>query len=148
MKEVWRDIAGYEGYYKISNLGNIKSLVREVNAGIRHSKTVIKKGRILKSGYTMDGYDTVCLSKNNIRKTYRVARLVGGHFVDNPENKPQINHIDGDKHNNGGINLEWVTAKENTSHAYQSGLINSSAVTKRLEPYFNTRKRGQDGRYY
>lgn len=70
--------------------------------------------------------------KNGYRKSYRIHRLVARYFVDNKFNKPYVNHIDGNKHNNNSYNLEWVTAKENTSHAYESGLITTRKPIKAI----------------
>lgn len=69
------------------------------------------------------GYLRLNLCKDGIRKTFPVHRLVGIHFVDNPEGKPFINHKDGVKTNNWATNLEWVTASENAQHAYDAGLV-------------------------
>lgn len=101
MIELWKDIEGYEGLYQVSNLGRVKSL---------------KKGKILKQHDNGKGYMQVGLWKNNKGKCYYVHRLVSEAFVDNPENKPQINHKDKNKTNNCVYNLEWVTCKENQHH--------------------------------
>ena len=104
MKEVWADIEGYEGLYQVSNYGRVRSI---------H----IMKPRIHK------GYCNVNLRKGYEMKSYRVHRLVANAFIDNPENKPEVNHIDAVKHNNNVSNLEWVTAKENMKHAEDNHLI-------------------------
>lgn len=70
----------------------------------------------------MQGYVYVCLFKNNRQKTFRVNRLVALMFIPNPENKPEVNHKDGNKLNNCVSNLEWNTTKENIEHAYRTGL--------------------------
>lgn len=106
-KEIWKDIQNYEGMYRISNYGNIKSL---------------KRKHLLKSSTSPKGYSLVGLCKTGKPKTFRLSRLVGKHFIPNPENKPQINHIDGVKANNNVKNLEWATAQENTRHALKTGL--------------------------
>lgn len=100
--EEWKDIEGYEGLYQVSNLGRVYSC---------------KSDRILKpSG---DKYLHVALCTNNKPKTTLLHRLVAEAFISNPENKPQVNHIDGDKMNNMVDNLEWTTAQENINHAYK-----------------------------
>ena len=113
--EIWKDINGYEGYYKISNLGNVKSIDRFDGVHDR-------KGTIIKQNLKQNGYLQVGLRMHNKRKWFGVHRLVAIHFIENPENKPQVNHIDGNKKNNTVGNLEWVTPKENQNHATKLGL--------------------------
>lgn len=110
MKEKWKEIEGFNGRYLISNTGRIKSLKR-------------KKERILKLQKGVGNYLQVNLSKNGISKPYRVHRLVAKAFIKNTENKPDINHIDGNKHNNCILNLEWCTKSENMQHAVKTGLF-------------------------
>ena len=110
-KEIWKDILGYEGLYQVSNSGKVKSL----------SFNRTNKSRILKNAITR-GYVHITLFFKNKRKVTRIHRLVGTHFVPNPENKPEINHKDGDKTNNNDWNLEWVTSYENSIHAIHTGL--------------------------
>lgn len=85
----------------------------------------MRKRKILKSYKNVSGYSTVRLSKNNKVVNCMVHRLVAQAFITNSKNKPQVNHIDGDKTNNTADNLEWVTGKENTHHAYNTGLATS-----------------------
>ena len=118
MKEIWKDIEGYEGLYQISNLGNVKSLHRIANIPNGHRKV---KERILKQTENR-GYRAVIISKEKTRKEFSAHRLVAFHFIPNPENKPEVNHIDGNKSNNKVENLEWVTPSENIRHSYAVGL--------------------------
>ncbi len=113
--EIWKDINGYEGYYQISNRGNVRSVDRFDGV---HDRA----GTVIKQSLKPNGYLQVGLRKHNQRKWIGVHRLVAIHFIDNPENKPQVNHIDGNKQNNTVENLEWVTAKENQHHAARTGL--------------------------
>ena len=108
-KEIWKDIKGYEGYYQVSNLGNVRSLDRVGRTG----KNL--KGRVLKQK-TTKGYNMVGLYKDGKQKHKTVSRLVAKAFVNNPDKKPEVNHIDENKQNNKADNLEWVTAKENSNH--------------------------------
>ena len=105
--------------YQVSNYGNIKSLARQR----RNSKGIyMQKEKLLSLTNTSTGYKKVELVKNGKKKSYKVHRLVAMAFIDNPENKPQVNHIDGNKINNHVDNLEWVTSSENCIHAYNTGL--------------------------
>lgn len=117
-KEIWKDIKGFEGYYQISNYGNVKGLTRKVKKwdGEKIIKEKIKIADLTK------GYYRIALYKKNKIKKEQIHRLVATHFILNPENKPQVNHIDGNKLNNHVSNLEWVTQSENQIHAYKIGL--------------------------
>lgn len=106
--EVWKDVVGYEGY-QVSSHGRIKSF--------KKNKPCIRRQWPHYRGYLMVG-----LSNNNIRKCFKTHRLVAVAFVENPLNKKQVNHIDGDKKNNHFKNLEWVTNQENSDHAWRTGL--------------------------
>ena len=110
--EIWRDVINYEGFYQISNMGRLKSL----HYG---------KSTILNSGTARDGYKNVTLTVNGKKNYYRLHILVARAFIPNPENKPCVNHIDGDKSNNRADNLQWVNHSENTQHAYIMGLAKS-----------------------
>lgn len=122
--EVWKDIEGYEGLYQVSNLGRVKSLERNVvySGQTRHVKERIMKQTEKKGGRCEQGYLQICLKKNNVVKNFRVHRLVANAFIQNPEGKETVNHIDGNKHNNCVDNLEWLTQEENNKHAYTTGL--------------------------
>ena len=111
--EEWRLIEGYEGY-QISNYGRVKSF----------KNNMIK---ILRPKLEIWNYLIVRLSKNDVIRAFKVHRLVAKAFIPNPDNKPQVNHIDGCKMNACASNLEWTTARENTQHAYDTGLSQSGA---------------------
>lgn len=118
--EVWKDIEGYEGLYQVSTCGNIKSLAKPRKNG--NGRSYIQKEKLLKQSFTTTGYKKVELYKDGKRKSFKVHRLVAIAFIPNPDNKPEVNHIDGNKINNNIDNLEWVTSSENSIHAYETGL--------------------------
>lgn len=118
--EVWKDITDYEGLYQISNYGRVKSLGNNKE----------RKEKILKGGIS-NGYCIVLLAINNIRKIYRVHRLVAIAFIENKENKLEVNHKDTNKLNNKIDNLEWKTSSENKRHAFENGLYDN--VIKKIK---------------
>lgn len=127
MKEIWKDIKGYEGLYQISSFGNVKSLDRYIIN--KNGDKQYFPGKYLTQGIS-DSYLKVTLSKNNKQRTFRVHILVARAFIPNPENKPEVNHIDGNKKNNKVNNLEWNTRSENELHAYRNGLAKPSNKQK------------------
>lgn len=115
MVEEWRDIKGFEGYCKVSNLGRIMSLDKKVK--IRGNKYRIIKGRILKPTPSLTGYLYVSLFKqSNEEKRMYVHRIVATAFIPNPYILPQINHKDENKQNNCVENLEWCTPSYNMNY--------------------------------
>lgn len=110
MTEIWKDVDGYDGLYQVSNFGRVKSF--------KH-----KTPRILKAKAHTGGYLRVELYGNGQADGRFIHRLVAQTFIPNPENKPTVNHIDGDKTNNRIENLEWATQHENNQHAVKCGLI-------------------------
>lgn len=113
MEEIWKDVKGYEGRYKVSNLGNVKSLIG-------------RKERVLRPLNQSKGYYKVILYNKGNRENRCIHRLVAESFISNPENKIDVNHKDGNKHNNNVSNLEWNTRSENMKHAYRIGIISIS----------------------
>lgn len=124
--EVYVDIRGYEGYYQISNYSNVKSLDRVIKQKTGKTQTI--KGRILKQRTNPGGYYYVELSKNGTKATFAIHQLVAQAFLDNPGNKPIVNHIDGNKLNNSLTNLEWATYSQNLQHAYKTGLRRTVSI--------------------
>lgn len=128
--EVWKPVPGYESLYEVSPNGVIRSLSRLVKckskAGTPYN--MIKHGKQL-SPFDSGGYLAVFLVDNDgVIKARAIHRIVAKVFVDNPDNKPQVNHIDGDKHNNSASNLEWVTQSENMQHAKNTNLWNPNGI--------------------
>ena len=111
MREEWRDIRGYEGYYQVSNFGNVRGIARRGCSG-----------KVLKPSLSTTGYPFVVLSVGCEAKSRKIHRLVAEAFVPNPDGLPEVNHINGDKEDFRIENLEWVTHKENLQHAARTGL--------------------------
>mgnify|MGYP001769294390 CR=1 FL=1 len=119
---MWKDIKNYEGWYQVSDSGQVRSLDREVK--YRDGRKRVFKGTVLKPRFTK-GYPTVNLGKNKKMETFQVHRIVANHFLEKPSYAECVNHIDGIKTNNNVSNLEWVTYARNNQHAREMGLNNS-----------------------
>jgi hypothetical protein len=109
--EVWKDVVGNKDY-QVSNYGRVRSNKKH------------HEGKILKSNIDRNGYEYVMLYKNKKAKLHLVHRLVAEAFIENPENKTQVNHIDFNKANNYVENLEWSTPKENVVHSRRANRLN------------------------
>lgn len=118
MFENWKDVVGYEGLYQVSDKGNVKSLKSN-------------SPKLLKQSPTNCGYMKVQLYQNGKGKMLYVHRLVAKAFLPNPQQKEEINHLDGNKANNVLSNLEWTSRSENQLHAINIGLRESSPMTGR-----------------
>ncbi len=124
MEEIWKDIKDYEGYYQISNFGNVRSVDRYVTQEMPQNKcmaTRLLKSVPLKVTTRKLGYQVVEFNKDNKRKVFYIHRLVADAFIDNPDNKQEVNHKDYNPSNNHVENLEWTTHKENSLYSVEGG---------------------------
>lgn len=141
MIEIWKDVVGYEGIYKVSNTGKIKSL--------NYNKT--GKEKILATTINKHGYEDVTLYNKKLKKTipYRVHRLVAIAFIENddPINKTQVNHKDECKTNNNVNNLEWCTPKYNMDYGTRKERAMKSNEKSGYEKMQKTRKEKGIGRH-
>lgn len=122
MKNSYKDILGYENSYIVYDNGVVESLDRYVNVKSKYDKLHkhFIKGRVIKHIINNNGYHTVSLAKNGIQKRYLVSRLVAQAFIPNPNNYPEVDHIDENKDNNCVGNLRWCTRQFNNTHGIQS----------------------------
>ena len=116
MKEIFEDLIGYEESYQISDKGRIFTKRRLDGNRIIY-------GKELHPTITQDGYLKVGLTRNGETKRFYLHRLVALHFIENPQNLPQVNHKDGNKFNNNVSNLEWCTKEQNLEHAVEHSLM-------------------------
>jgi len=138
MKEIWKPVPLFEESYKVSNFGRVKSIKRIIK--VRTDKTkrnYVYSGQIRVTHINKFGYRRIKLTvrENSVyrQKSYVIHRLVAMVFIPNPKNKPQVNHIDGNKLNNNVSNLEWCTAKENIRHAFRTGLYKKPITNEQVK---------------
>ena len=115
---IWRDVVGYEGLYQVSDNGDVKRLSRKIFCVKNNSHSTLKE-MIMKTKIDRYGYEVIGLIKNKKKEYPTIHRLVAKAFIDNKENKPQVNHINGIKTDNSVCNLEWCTNIENQRHSYR-----------------------------
>lgn len=135
--EVWKDVVGYEGLYKVSNKGNVMSCERYVNTCGGGKRLV--ESKILKPFKCPGGYQEVNLWKNNKMKTTMIHRIVAKAFLENPYSLPEVNHKDENKENNSVDNLEWCTSKYNANYGTRNARMIEQKPTK---PVFMMDKSG------
>ena len=132
--EIWKDVVGYENIYEVSNLGRIRTNKNKTTYterhGIRHWKQRIIKQKFQQRCRSELFDPRVILWKDGKEKTFLVSRLVAIAFISNPNNLPQVNHIDGNPTNNNIKNLEWCDAKYNVDHAFDNELIKTAIKVK------------------
>lgn len=117
--ERWKEVDGTGGRLLVSDQGRVKSLLRD--------------GRILKATKDKKGYLRLRVTLDRKRYAFKVHRLVASAFIENPDNKPQVNHINGDKSDNRAANLEWSSNIENAHHAIRNGLWENVFAVSRKE---------------
>ena len=125
--EVWKDVVGYEGLYKVSNKGNVYSVGR-INSQCKKIG-----GIILKPGYTRGGYLLVNLCENGKVKSKYIHRLVLEAFVENPNNLPEVNHLDEIKDNNELSNLEWCDSSYNINYGTRTERVSKKVRAVNVE---------------
>lgn len=132
MKEIWKDIKGYEGLYQVSNLGNVKSINRYVkyNRWKESNSLQLRKEKMLAKTKTNNGYLRIMLSKNGSHKMVLLHRLVANAFISNQNNYSQVNHIDCNKENNCVSNLEWCSCKMNMEHAWENKIYKGRKIAQ------------------
>lgn len=127
MDEIWKDVIGYEGLYRVSSLGSVKSVtryVKTVHKGYEGSRLI--KERVLKPYLGKHGYFILTMRKNGRYKTEEVHRLVALAFIPNPDDLPCVNHKDENKQNNSVDNLEWCTRAYNNNYGNRNKKISQS----------------------
>lgn len=120
MNEIWKPVKGYESDYEVSNMGNVRSCYKVIirSNGWKHTR----RSKQLKPATSKDGYLRVALAKLGKLESFPVHRLVAFAFIDNPMEKPTVNHKNGIKVDNRVVNLEWMTHSENCQHSFDTGL--------------------------
>ena len=118
--EIWKSIPRFDGRYEASTLGRIRTVEHNImrSNGKRHTV----KQTILKPATNHSGYYRFAVKENNKLTSFYVARIIAETFINNPENKKEVNHINGIKTDNRPINLEWCTRSENCKHSFDTGL--------------------------
>lgn len=118
MNEIWKDVKGFEQYYQISNIGNIRSKERTVQRGYG---LALIQAKMLHQVPNSRGYLRVVLKANGLHKRVFIHRLVAEHFIPNPNKLDTVNHKDFNPQNNSAKNLEWTTRYENYQYSFERG---------------------------
>ena len=116
VKTEWKPVLGFEGYYEVSNKGDVKSLTNRKT--MKNGVSKLFRGKVLSSYSDKDGYRCIDLYKDGVRSKKKIHRLVCESFIRPPLENEQVNHINGIKYDNNISNIEWVMPKENVKHSY------------------------------
>lgn len=127
---MYKAIKGYEGIYEVSELGKVRSVDRTVKC--KDGSTSKRKGKELKPSMDKGGYAIVHLNKNGIAKTCNVHRLVADTFVPNPDNLPEVHHLNHDRKDNRVQNLQWVTRAEQMDEHLRAAVSKAKGVRLRV----------------
>lgn len=139
--EEWRDIPTFEGLYQVSSLGRIKRLSMIKKSRSKMGRTFYRTlpERITKGRRDKDGYLTITISNlENRQRAYKIHRLVAMAFIPNPQNLPQINHINGIRDDNRVVNLEWCDARYNQYHAHHLSPLTKSYYNQKSVIVYNS----------
>lgn len=131
--EEWRDVVGFEGFYKVSNLGRVRSVERVQNGRK-------KNGYIIRPSHDACGYEMLELRNGTFKKRLSVHRIVAKAFIPNPDNLPQVNHIDEVRDHNSADNLEWCTIEYNQNYGNRRARISESSTGERNARHILTEK--------
>ncbi len=148
----WRDIAGFEDQYQVSNYGDFRikeyDFIDKANRHLHRNERIIWSKDLSEYGGNLEQGQYLGIHLSGMEKTY-AHRIAAKAFIPNPNNKPEINHKDGNTHNNycgckdkeyKDSNLEWVTRKENMEHASKNGLINHESLLRKITCKENQKK--------
>lgn len=145
IKETWKEIPGFEGYYEVSDLGRVRSMDREVKCG--YGRIRVSIGKILKPGTDVHGRLFVNLSKENKAKPIKIHRLVALAFIGERPTGYQVCHINGNSNDNRLINLKYDTRSENMNDMYRYGGKNGRGKLT-IEQVLEIRRLFNTGKYY
>lgn len=130
--EEWRDVKGYEGWYQVSNLGRVKSLKRWTSCGgVKGKHQIIEREKIL-TPHISQGYRKVTLKTLGNSKHIGIYKLMAQAFIPNPENKPQVDHINRNRSDDRLENLRWVTVSENQLNSPRNVIVTHNGLTAPL----------------
>ena len=134
--EIWKAVPEYEGQYEVSSMGRVRSVDRITPHPRNKTLGLLRKGHILKWEFDKYGYPVVTLSKDAKTKTFKIHRIVASVFIPNPDNLPQVDHINAKKYDNRPENLRWCTTQQNT--AWRDDLHRPKVLCKETRKVFTS----------